>query len=132
MASVVQVRVRLPRVPTEAVAMQSGWLEQFWRRAAGRTAADVEETKGVSRREFLQGSVAAGVSAGLAAQAALTPATTTHAAPADAAPSEQAMTPIGPPWWPSRWGAGDEAGASNMMTPENVLRVLPLIRTGRI
>jgi kynurenine formamidase len=111
--------------------MQSGWLEQFWRRAAGR-AADADETKGVSRREFLQGSVAAGVSAGLAAQAALTPATTTHAAPSDAAPSEQAMTPIGPPWWPSRWGAGDEAGASNMMTPENVLRVLPLIRTGRI
>jgi kynurenine formamidase len=112
--------------------MQSGWLQQFWQRQTGRGPIDAEEAKGVSRRDFLQGSVAAGVTVGLAAQAALTPAATTHAAPNDGAPSEQAMTPIGPPWWPSRWGAEDEAGASNMMTPENVLRVLPLIRTGRI
>jgi kynurenine formamidase len=112
--------------------MQSGWLQQFWRQRTGQTSGDAEETKGVSRREFLQGSVAAGVAAGLAAQHTLTPTDTAHAAPAEAAPAEQAMTPIGPPWWPSRWGADDEAGASNMMTPENVLRVLPLIRTGRI
>jgi kynurenine formamidase len=116
-----------PSAPTEACAMQSGWLQQFWQRNAGRSPGDAEEAKGVSRREFLQGSVAAGVTAGLAARATQTPAATAHAAP-----SEQATTPIGPPWWPSRWGAGDEAGASNMMTPENVLRVLPLIRTGRI
>ena len=112
--------------------MQSGWLQQFWQRNARRSADDSEEAKGLSRREFLQGSVAAGVTAGLAAQAALAPATTAQAAPNDGAPSEQAMTPIGPPWWPSRWGADDEAGASNLMTPENVLRVLPLIRSGRI
>jgi hypothetical protein len=112
--------------------MQSGWLRQFWSKQAGRNSSDHEDAKGVSRREFLQGSVAAGVAAGLAAQTAVEPAATAHAAPADAAPAEQAMTPIGPPWWPSKWGADDEAGASNMMTPENVLRVLPLIRTGRI
>lgn len=115
--------------------MQSGWLQQHWHGRAGRSTGDGEEAKGVSRREFLQGGVAAGVAAGLAA-GALTPAESAHAAPAEAAqteavPAEQGMTPIGPPWWPSRWGAGDEAGASNLMTPENVLRVLPLIRTGR-
>jgi kynurenine formamidase len=130
--AVADASTTLPRVPREAVAMQSGWLQQFWQRNAGRSAGDAEEAKGRSRREFLQGSVAAGVTAGLAAQAALAPAATAHAAPNDGAPSEQAMTPIGAPWWPSRWGAGDEAGASNMMTPENVLRVLPLIKSGRI
>lgn len=32
------------------------------------------------------------------------------------AAAAQGPTPIGPQWWPSRWGAGDEAGASNLMT----------------
>jgi kynurenine formamidase len=112
--------------------MQSGWLQQYWQRQAGQGSGEGDATKGVSRRELLKGGLAAGVAAGLAAQGALAPAETAQAAPAEAAPGEQGMTPIGQPWWPSRWGAGDEAGASNMMTPENVLRVLPLIRTGRI
>jgi hypothetical protein len=113
----------------EAFAMQSGWLQQFWQQRVERTAGAGDEAKGVSRRAFLQSSVAASVAAGLAAHH--TPESV-HAAPTEAAPVEQATTPIGPPWWPSRWGATDEAGASNMMTPENVLRVLPMIRTGRI
>lgn len=36
------------------------------------------------------------------------------------------------PWWPSRWGAGDQAGASNWMTPEKVLDSAKLIRDGKI
>jgi hypothetical protein len=36
------------------------------------------------------------------------------------------------PWWPSRWGAGDEAGASNWITPEKVLDSARWIRDGRI
>jgi kynurenine formamidase len=114
------------------MSMQSGWLQQYWRRQTGRATDVSDEAKGVSRRDFLQSGAAAGVAAGLAAQAALSPASDAHAAPAESAPAEQGMTPIGPAWWPSRWGPDDEAGASNMMTPENVLRVLPLIRTGRI
>lgn len=35
-------------------------------------------------------------------------------------------------WWPSRWGAGDEAGASNWITPEKVLDAAKWIRDGRI
>src|SRR5262245_64588220 len=44
----------------------------------------------------------------------------------------QATTPIGPQWWPSRWGPGDEAGASNLMTPEKVLEAVKLITTGKV
>src|SRR5215475_5698004 len=44
----------------------------------------------------------------------------------------QATTPIGPQWWPSRWGTGDEAGASNLMTPEKVLEAIKLVTTGKV
>ena len=36
------------------------------------------------------------------------------------------------PWWPSRWGAADEAGASNLITPEKVLDAVKWIRDGKI
>jgi kynurenine formamidase len=49
-----------------------------------------------------------------------------------AAAAAQGVTPIGPQWWPSRWGAGDEAGASNLMTPEKVLEAIKLITTGKV
>jgi kynurenine formamidase len=48
------------------------------------------------------------------------------------AAAAQGATPIGPQWWPSRWGAGDEAGASNLMTPEKVLEAIKLITTGKV
>ena len=35
-------------------------------------------------------------------------------------------------WWPSRWGAADEAGASNLITPEKVLDAVRWIKEGRI
>ena len=49
-----------------------------------------------------------------------------------AAAAAQATTPIGPQWWPSRWGADDEAGASNLMTPDRVLEAVKLITTGKV
>lgn len=37
------------------------------------------------------------------------------------------------PWWPHpRWGAGDQAGASNWITPEKVLAATALVKTGRM
>ena len=37
------------------------------------------------------------------------------------------------PWWPSAlWGAEDQAGGSNWITPEKVLEAVRLVRTGRI
>lgn len=37
------------------------------------------------------------------------------------------------PWWPHPvWGAGDEAGASNWITPEKILEALSLVKTGTV
>lgn len=41
-------------------------------------------------------------------------------------------TPIGPRWWPSEWGAGDERGAINRQTAASVVAASRLIRDGRI
>jgi hypothetical protein len=36
------------------------------------------------------------------------------------------------PWWPNaEWGAGDQAGASNRITPEKILKAVALVKTGR-
>ena len=35
-------------------------------------------------------------------------------------------------FWPSQWGADDQAGASNWMTPEKVMAAVSLIETGEI
>jgi kynurenine formamidase len=48
------------------------------------------------------------------------------------APSAAAQTPAGPRWWPSEWGADDERGAANLVTPAKVLEAVSLIRQGRI
>ncbi|QJD89234.1 cyclase family protein [Duganella dendranthematis] len=36
-----------------------------------------------------------------------------------------------PSWYPSRFGAADEIGAANLITPERVLKAAALIKTGR-
>lgn len=35
-------------------------------------------------------------------------------------------------WWPSEWGANDERGAANRITPQKVLQAISLIEEGRI
>lgn len=36
------------------------------------------------------------------------------------------------PWWPhAQWGAGDQAGASNWITPEKILQAMSLVKTGK-
>src|SRR4051812_42655355 len=40
-------------------------------------------------------------------------------------------TPIGPKWWPSPWGADDQRGAANRLTPDRVKQASRLIRDGR-
>src|ERR1700730_524096 len=46
--------------------------------------------------------------------------------------------PIAPPklssekWWPSKWGADDQAGASNHITPAKVLDASKWIKDGKI
>jgi kynurenine formamidase len=41
-------------------------------------------------------------------------------------------TPIGPKWWPSKWGPEDQRGAANLMTPQKVLEATSLIKTGKV
>ena len=37
------------------------------------------------------------------------------------------------PWWPNQqWGAKDEAGASNWITPEKIMQALTFARTGKV
>lgn len=37
------------------------------------------------------------------------------------------------PWWPHPlWGAGDQAGSSNWITPDKVLEAVALVKTGKI
>jgi kynurenine formamidase len=50
----------------------------------------------------------------------------------DGAKAQDAGTPAGPKWWPSAYGATDEVGASNLITPERVLDAIKLVKTGRI
>src|SRR5215208_5815682 len=106
--------------------MQPDRLEQ-WKQAEDAAALEHQTTEAtmgsgaVSRRGFIQGGLAA-AAAGMAA--------TDHAA-VSAAPASQ-ETPIGPVWWPSRWGPEDQAGASNWITPSKVLEAARLIRTGNI
>lgn len=36
------------------------------------------------------------------------------------------------PWWPTEWGADDQAGASNRITPAKILSALQLAETGQV
>jgi kynurenine formamidase len=49
-----------------------------------------------------------------------------------AATAQDSPTPIGPKWWPSEWGAADQRGAANRMTPEKVLQGIKLVRSGKV
>ena len=51
--------------------------------------------------------------------------------PGHAAPDGD-ETPIGAKWWPSKWGADDQRGAANLLTPEKVLEARSLITTGKV
>lgn len=46
--------------------------------------------------------------------------------------SQPDETPIGPRWWPSEWGADDQRGAANRLTPAKVLEAKSLIKTGKV
>src|SRR5260370_20989556 len=55
-----------------------------------------------------------------------------HLLTPNANPGALQETPIGEKWWPSPWGADDQRGAANRMTPAKVLEAARLIRTGKI
>lgn len=86
------------------------------------------------RRMFLKSAGLAGLASALvgsAAQASSGIGPTAAAAQAQSAPAAPAATGV-ERWWPSKWGAGDEAGASNHMTPAKVLDAARWIRDGKV
>jgi hypothetical protein len=54
------------------------------------------------------------------------------AAPTPSVPGSAQETPVGARWWPSRYGAADQRGAANLMTPERALAASRLIRSGQV
>ena len=50
----------------------------------------------------------------------------------DNEPAVHAAETAAPQWWPSRYGAGDQAGALNEITPDKVVAASGLVRQGRI
>lgn len=48
-------------------------------------------------------------------------------------PLARAQTREAGPWWPNAlWGATDQAGASNWITPEKIREAVALVKTGRV
>lgn len=81
------------------------------------------------RREFLKS--AAGTAG--AAAAVATGVGATQVAAASPADTQLAQATTGQaPWWPSRWGADDQAGASNWITPDKVKDAVKWIKDGKI
>jgi len=77
-----------------------------------------------SRREFLKSAALGGFALG-ASVAGESVAAAAAETPPDGWPMSQQ-------WFPSRWGATDQAGASNLMTPAKVLEATALIKTGKV
>ena len=100
----------------------------------GHDAKPGDAPRSPERRGFLK---AASLGVGALGAAAAVPHELALVAEAQGAQLAQAQapageTPIGPKWWPSRWGPDDQAGASNLMTPERVLAATRLIKTGKV
>ncbi|MFO0843579.1 MAG: cyclase family protein [Gemmataceae bacterium] len=70
--------------------------------------------------------------AALALSVALLPCSPGGGREASQASKDDPETPIGPRWWPSEWGANDERGAANRLTPERALAAARLVRTGKV
>jgi kynurenine formamidase len=112
--------------------MQPGWFQDDEQQRSVDSTETPESTSetaktpdGVSRRGFLQGGVIAGVAAGVAAG-------TTMVAQHQQAHAQASANPFGQNWGPGPFGAADEVGASQRVTPAKVLEATRLIKTGRI
>jgi kynurenine formamidase len=101
--------------------MQPGWLKEFFA-PQPEEPADGDGDGSVSRRDFVKSGVVAGVAAGMAAGEIV----------AARAAEAQTANPLGGQWWPSPWGAKDERGANNRITPAKVMEAARLIKTGKV
>jgi kynurenine formamidase len=111
--------------------MQPGWFDDPQAQRSDEPTPTADTTPeaattpgGVTRRGFLHGGMVAGVAAGVAASTMVAQHQQAHAQPA--------ANPFGQSWWPGPFGAGDEVGASQRVTPAKVMEATRLIKTGRI
>jgi kynurenine formamidase len=80
------------------------------------------------RRDFMKVASIAGAAAAFGAVGKFA-----SAPPAQAAePPLQYAQATAQPWWPSRWGKDDEAGATNWITPAKVLDAAKWIKDGKV
>jgi kynurenine formamidase len=92
-----------------------------------RNPEDLPPPPSPERRDFMKVASLAGAAAALGAVGKFA------TAPAQAAtPPVQLAQAATQPWWPSRWGKDDEAGATNWITPEKVLDAVKWIKDGKV
>src|SRR5919197_5165660 len=84
---------------------------------------EIPEVADPERRSFMKTATVGAVAGAMAGKFSLAPI-----APAQAQPAGGRLTP----WWPSKWGAQDEAGASNHITPAKVMETAKWIRAGKV
>ena len=90
-----------------------------------------DEPASADRRGFFKTAAvgAAGALAGAAhGKFGLSPISTAQAQTAAVAPPKLSTEK----WWPSKWGAADEAGASNHITPAKVLESMKWVKDGKV
>jgi kynurenine formamidase len=92
-----------------------------------RSDAQGDAAPSEDRRQFLKTASLLGAAGAVAGTVhgkfGLAPITQAQAQTGAAAPAK---------WWPSKWGATDEAGASNHITPAKVLDAAKWIRDGKV
>jgi len=79
------------------------------------------------RTAGLAGAAGAALAGAMHGKFSLAPVTAAQAQTATAMPKG-----VDRPWWPSKWGKDDEAGASNHITPAKVLDAAKWIKDGKI
>lgn len=102
--------------------MQSEWLRRYFHQHDDQ-CTHAGGDNAVSRRDFVKTGFVGGVAAGIAAGSVVAQTAQAQTPP---------VNPMGTNWWPSPWGAADEKGAYNRMTPAKVLEATKLIKTGKI
>ena len=79
------------------------------------------------RTAGLAGAAGAALAGAMHGKFSLAPVTAAQAQTATSMPKG-----VDKPWWPSKWGKDDEAGASNHITPAKVLDAAKWIKDGKI
>ena len=92
-----------------------------------------ESSASPDRRTFLKTAATVGAAGALAAPLAGPMHGKYSLAPISTAQAQPAMPKLSDKkWWPSKWGADDERGATNHMTPQKVLDAAKWIRDGKV